>query len=228
MPFLSTLMQDDEKVAAYSFIHSIATTLGMSLYEQLSVVIAKDHSQDCARNVKMGGTISKARKATINAIVNNLRENKRKPSIRREIGEILRASKTDGITQKAGNIADFYMKRDGMEYFFEIKTVKPNIDVFEKSKTKLLEWVARKDKRIKPFLAFPYNPYAPEPYARFTMQGMMDVSNDFLVGEEYWDLIGGKGTYKGLLEVIDEVGKTYRTKIQQKIKDVAQKKISKI
>lgn len=28
MPFLTRLIQDSEKVAAYSFIHSIATTLG--------------------------------------------------------------------------------------------------------------------------------------------------------------------------------------------------------
>ena len=33
MPFLAKLMQDSEKVAAYSFIHSLATTLGMSIYE---------------------------------------------------------------------------------------------------------------------------------------------------------------------------------------------------
>ncbi|SNQ62476.1 TdeIII family type II restriction endonuclease [Candidatus Methanoperedens nitratireducens] len=32
MPFLAKIMQDSEKVAAYSFIHSIATTLGMSMY----------------------------------------------------------------------------------------------------------------------------------------------------------------------------------------------------
>ena len=40
MPFLSRLIQDDEKIAAYSFIHSIATTLGMSIYEDVSVIIS--------------------------------------------------------------------------------------------------------------------------------------------------------------------------------------------
>ncbi|MFA6862456.1 MAG: TdeIII family type II restriction endonuclease, partial [Dysgonamonadaceae bacterium] len=30
MPFLARLIQDNEKIAAYSFIHSMATTLGMS------------------------------------------------------------------------------------------------------------------------------------------------------------------------------------------------------
>ncbi|MFH1607771.1 MAG: TdeIII family type II restriction endonuclease, partial [archaeon] len=36
MPFLTRLMQDKEKVASYSFIHSLLTTLGMSIYEEVS------------------------------------------------------------------------------------------------------------------------------------------------------------------------------------------------
>ena len=42
MPFLTRLMQDSEKVAAYSFIHSLATSLGMSIYEDVSKIIAKE------------------------------------------------------------------------------------------------------------------------------------------------------------------------------------------
>ena len=56
---------------------------------------------------------------------------------------------------------------------------------------------------------------------------LADVSNDFLVGEEYWDLLGGKGTYDDLLLIIEAAGKKYRPQIQQKIKEVAEKKISK-
>ena len=50
MPFLARLIQDNEKIAAYSFIHSLATTLGMSIYENVSVIIASDHSQEAFRN----------------------------------------------------------------------------------------------------------------------------------------------------------------------------------
>jgi len=118
------------------------------------------------------------------------------------------------------------MKRHGVEYYFEIKTVKPNIDVFEKSKTKLLEWIARKRSPIKVFLAFPYNPYHPEPYSRFTETGMMDSPNDFLVGEQYWDFIGGKNTFTRLLETFDGIGKEYKEKLQEKFKKIASEKIN--
>lgn len=226
MPFLSRLIQDDEKIAAYSFIHSIATTLGMSIYEDVSVIISRINSDESFRNYGVGGVISKEQKSVITKIINELRNNERKANIANETKEVLQSSSLNGKFQKAGNIADFYMNRGGIEYFFEIKTVKPNIDVFEKSKTKLLEWVARKRKPIKVFLAFPYNPYHPEPYSRFTETGMMNNPNDFLIGEEYWNFLGGENTFRELLNTFDEVGIEYKEKLKKKFKDIADQKIS--
>lgn len=225
MPFLARLIQDNEKIAAYSFIHSMATTLGMSIYEDVSVIIATESSEECFRNYGVGGVISKEQKSKINKIISELRNGSRKANISHEINEVLKVSAVNGEYQKSGNIADFYMKRNGKEYFFEIKTVKPNIDVFEKSKTKLLEWVARKRKVINVILAFPYNPYHPKPYSRFTQVGMMDAPNDFLVGEQYWDFIGGKNTFPDLLKTFDEVGKEFKEKLQLKFKEIAKDKI---
>ena len=97
---------------------------------------------------------------------------------------------------------------------------------WKKSKTKLLEWVARKRSVVKVFLAFPYNPYHPEPYSRFTETGMMDIPNDFLIGGDYWDFIGGKNTFPQLLDTFDEVGKEFKEKLQAKFKQIAKEKIS--
>ncbi len=226
MPFLARLIQDNEKIAAYSFIHSLATTLGMSIYEDVSVIIASENGQESFRNYGVGGVISSDQKKTISSIVEELRNGNRKANIEKEMKEILSANSSNGKFQKSGNIADFYMKKKTVEYFFEIKTVKPNIDVFEKSKTKLLEWIARKRTPIKVFLAFPYNPYHPEPYSRFTESGMMDHPNDFLVGDEYWNFIGGVNTFPELLSTFDEVGKTFKEKLSIKFKKIAEEKLN--
>ena len=225
MPFLARLIQDSEKIAAYSFIHSMATTLGMSIYEDVSVIIASENSEECFRNYGVGGVLSKEQKSTINNIVAKLRNSELEADIESEKQKILAASSENGEFQKSGNIADFYMKRNSKEYLFEIKTVKPNIDVFEKSKTKLLEWVARRRKDVNVYLAFPYNPYHPKPYHRFTEVGMMDAPNDFLVGDEYWDFIGGKNTFPELLATFDEVGKEFKEKLNLKFKEIAKNKI---
>lgn len=225
MPFLARLIQDNEKIAAYSFIHSMATTLGMSIYEEVSVILAKENSEESFRNIGVGGLLSDDQKSIINSIVKDLRNGDRKADIEIEMQEILRTSSENGTYQKSGDVADFYMKRDGQEYYFEIKTSKPNIDIFEKSKTKLLEWIARKRKPVKVFLVFPYNPYHPKPYSRFTESGMMDHPNDFLIGEEYWNFIGGKNTFPELLETFDEVGKEFKNRIEKKFKEIAKDKI---
>jgi hypothetical protein len=226
MPFLARLIQDNEKIAAYSFIHSLATTLGMSIYEDVSLIIASETSDEFFKSYGVGGAISIHQKSVINKIITELRNGSRTASIKEEIAEVIAAKASGGQFQKSGNIADFYIKRGKQEYFFEIKTVKPNIDVFEKSKTKLLEWVARKRKPIKVFLAFPYNPYHPVPYSRFTEVGMMDHPNDFLIGDEFWDLLGGKDTFPQLLDVFDKVGKKFKTKLQEKFKQVARDKLN--
>lgn len=225
MPFLARLIQDSEKIAAYSFIHSLATSLGMSIYEDVSVIIASKKSTECFRNYGVGGVLSPAQKNVISKIVNDLMERKRVADIFTETKEVWEASTVKAKFQKSGNIADFYMKLGNQEYFFEIKTVKPNMDVFEKSKTKLLEWIARKRKPVRVFLAFPYNPYHPEPYSRFTERGMMNHPHDFLIGDEYWDFLGGKGTFLQLPETFDEVGKQYKLKLKTKFKQIAEQRI---
>lgn len=222
MPFLARLVQDSEKIAAYSFIHSLATTLGMSIYEEVSCIIASEHCDVAHRNYDVGGVLSGPQKEVINDIVTALRNGSRKANIAQEKKEVLAASAENGKFQRSGNIADFYMKKDGCEYFFEIKTVKPNIDVFEKSKTKLLEWVARRRADVKVYLAFPYNPYHPNPYDRFTESGMMDAPADFLVGEAYWDFIGGPNTFPDLLNVFDAVGKEYKGQLHEKFRKIAE------
>lgn len=225
MPFLARLIQDNEKIAAYSFIHSLATTLGMSIYEEVSVIVASENSEEAFRNYGVGGVISPAQETAISNIVSALRNGDRVANIQQEKTDVLQASTENGASQKSGNIADFYMKRNGKEYYFEIKTVKPNIDVFEKSKTKLLEWVARKRSSVHVYLAFPYNPYHPEPYARFTQVGMMDAPNDFLVGEEYWDFIGGENTLPALLDIFNSVGMHYKEQLREKFAAIAKEQI---
>jgi len=220
MPFLTRLIQNDERVASYSLIHSWATTLGQSMYEELAVIISQGNCDESDNHVKMGGGISDSRKTVINGIMRDLRNGTREPDKIKESKEILATSNKGEKFQKEGNIADFYMSRNKQEYYFEIKTVKPNIDVFTASKKKMLDWVARKDKDIKSIVALPYNPYAPKPYARFTEQNLYDKKEEFLVGKEFWDFLGGKGVYEELLDLFDKVGKEYKTKLNKMLTEV--------
>lgn len=225
MPFLVRLIQNSEQVAAYSFLHSINTTLGMSIYEDVSKILAGENAEECFTKYDIGGIISREQKSVIDDIIRKLRNGEKKVNHDQEVKLVLAASAKDGKIQKEGRVADFYMRRDGKEHYFEIKTVKPNIDVFTKSKMKLLEWVARRRSPIKVFLAFPYNPYHPQPYERFTEQGVLDRGKEFLIGKEYWDFLGGENTFEELLTLFDSVGKKFKEKIREKIQEVAREKM---
>jgi hypothetical protein len=223
MPFLAKIMQDSEKVAAYSFIHSIATTLGMSVYEQIAKIIASPNYDIVETGYDVEGIIANEENIVISQIMQEIKNKTRTTNKENEIQEIVNCKPNKGRTIKIR--ADLFLKKGDEEYYIEIKTAKPNIDVFSKSKQKLLEWVALRKKPIKTILAIPYNPYHPEPYSRFTIQGVLDEEKELYVAEKFWDLLGGKGTYQELLMIFDEIGKEFKDQIQSKIRDVAREKM---
>ncbi len=57
------------------------------------------------------------------------------------------------------------------------------------------------------------------------MQGYLDEEKDLYVADKFWELLGGKGTYKEILNIFDEVRKEFKEKIQKKIKEVAEEKM---
>lgn len=82
---------------------------------------------------------------------------------------------------------------------------------FKEFKRTLLEWTAttlalNPNANVQTYVAIPYNPYAPKPYSRWTMRGMLDLENELKVAEEFWDFLGGENTYQDLLDIFERVG----------------------
>ena len=92
-------------------------------------------------------------------------------------------------------------------------------------KRKLLRWVAlrlsqEKTARVFTGLAIPYNPYHPEPYERWTLEGLYDLKNgEILVGEEFWNFVGNGNIYEELLSVFQDTGEELREEIDRKFAD---------
>ena len=223
MPFLAKLMQDSEKVAAYSFIHSLSTMLGISLYEEIAKIVAKENYDEVETSYDVEGFISPEENAKIAQILQETKSGKRDPDKEKETKEILECGKKNSEEHKIR--ADLFLKKDEEEYYVEIKTAKPNMDVFAKSKQKLLEWIALRKKKVNTLLAIPYNPYHPEPYERFTMKRYIGGEKDLLVGEDFWKFLGGEGTYGEILDIFDQVGKEFEKNIKTKINEIAKEKM---
>lgn len=75
IPFLTRIVQDNELIAAYSFIQSVATSLGMSVYEQMARILLTGRGipeTDVQLKYKLGGQISEGQRAVIAQIVSDL------------------------------------------------------------------------------------------------------------------------------------------------------------
>ena len=112
-------------------------------------------------------------------------------------------------------IVDVYVQQGNKEYYFEIKTVGPNIRGFRSHKEQVLTWVARADKEIHAALVLPYHPYLPKPYKRPGSE-IMDLGEDLLVGKDFWDILGGKGCYEDIEDAFQRIGGKYWKKLSSK------------
>lgn len=73
---------------------------------------------------------------------------------------------------------------------------------------------------IRTIVAIPYNPYEPESYDRWTLRGLFDLEKEVMVAEEFWNFLGGKGTYEELLDVFEESGLELYDEIDAKMKEI--------
>ncbi len=225
MPFHFRLLGRD-RMAIFSFIHSVNTTLGTSIFEKVGQLIAKPLCKEAKDRYDVEGFISDQAVLKIDSIMRDLRSARRKPDKELETKEILLASPKGNMGKKIKKRADlFIIDKKGVENYFEIKSAKPNVNEFTGIKKQLLDWIAMhgsidQNVKIKTFVAIPYNPYEPEPYDRWTLQGLFDLKKEVLVGKEFWDMIGGERTYEDLLKIFEEAGVELRDEIDQKMKSV--------
>lgn len=218
MPFHYRLLGKD-RMALFSFIQSLNTTFGVSIYEPVAIALASDKYKVAKAQVETYNQISNAAHQQIQTIMDGLRVANRETNKISEVEEIRKVCREGDIKQVNLTRVDLWLERnDGELLLFDLKTVKPNKDGIEKYKLTLLEWTAAELARepravINTIIGFPYNPYEPKPYSRWTLRGMLDLDHEVLIADELWDFIGGEGTYVELLNAFEQAGIELRDEI---------------
>ena len=220
MPFHYRLLGKD-RIALYSFIHSLSTNFGTTIFEPVAKSLAELNFVNAEIQQKAGTQISIEAQNIIQDLMNDLSTAVISPNKIQEI-EAIRAvcQKGDMKTIKPTKVDLKLIDKDNTIYLFDIKTAKPNAGGFKEFKRTLLEWVAvtlavNPIANIHTLIAIPYNPYEPEPYNRWTMRGMLDLENELKVADEFWDFIGGKGAYVELLDCFERAGIELRPEIDE-------------
>jgi hypothetical protein len=201
-------------VNASAFERSFSTSFGQGPIEQLSMLVAEDNGFECLRQKTTLVNIYKGADDEIHRIMASLREGERKPNWRQEVEKLGAFCKGDTIVKRV--ISDMWLKKDGVEHFFSIKTVKPNLDQTEHAKRDMLTLKAD-NPAYNTYFCLYYNPGGEEKtdYNWSIPSKIFDMKNDdcVLIGKGYWNLIGGDNTYSQLLEVFAEVGLETRQRI---------------
>lgn len=169
----------------------------------------------------VGNEISERAQREIQEIINELSMG-RDPDKPEEV-ERIREVCDKGEMKKLRTVkVDLFVRSfDGAVHLFDLKTAKPNVSNFKDFKRTLLEWVAiflakEPEADVSSYIAIPYNPYAPKPYERWTIKGMLDLENELKVAEELWDFLGGGEVYSELLDCFEKTGMELKPEIDQR------------
>ena len=220
MPFHFRLLGKD-RIALYSFIHSLSTNFGTSIFEPVAKSLAQLNFANAELQQKAGIQISSEAQRVIQNIMDNLTTAVTIPNKTEEI-QAIRAVCQQGEMKavKPTKVDLKLIGHDNTIYLIDIKTAKPNSGEFKGFKRTLLEWVAitlaiNPTANVQTLIAIPYNPYNPQPYNRWTMRGMLDLDRELKVAEEFWDFLGGQGAYIELLDCFEKAGIELRPEIDE-------------
>lgn len=222
MPFHTRLLGKD-RMALFSFIHSLNTNFGTSIFEPVAKSLAETRFKTVKTQATAGTQISEKAQRVIQDIMDNLTINGN-PNKISEIELMRKVAQEGKMNAVKPTKVDIYLEnQEGKLFLFDIKTAKPNKGGFKEFKRTLLEWTAcvlaeNPNVEIETLIAIPYNPYEPKPYSRWTMAGMLDLDKELKVANEFWDFLGGEGAYQGLLDCFERIGVELRVEIDEYFK----------
>jgi len=210
----------DEIFKGSHFERRFVTPFG-NAWQNLAVVAANAGLGHGTAGHRIDGLVKSERLRRITEVLNTLEhaeKGKRKvqPDWDAELKYILEG---DGENIPVSVICDVYAHdtASGRRYAFELKAPLPNSDQTKVSKEKLLKLYCMDPLQVdEAYYALPYNPYVRrENYSWSFPARWFNMKEDkvVLIGEEFWEKIGGLGTYKAFIEAVNEIGQEYKDRI---------------
>lgn len=209
----------DEIFKGSHFERKFTTSFG-KVWENLAKVVSETTFDKVEMGYTIHGQIPAERLRRIQEVLNKLEhpeqgKNQRvAPNWDTEINYILEGS---GELIPAQVVCDIYVEKKDKKYAFELKAPLPNSDQTKVSKEKILKLYSMVENPVLgAYYALPYNPYGKKENYNWSFPARwfnMKEDKVVLIGDEFWDFIGGKGTYQLFISEINKIGKEYRQRI---------------
>lgn len=207
----------DEIFKGSHFERRFVTPFG-GVWEKLAVVAANAGLGYGTTDYRINGQINAERLRRITETLNNLehgsRGNRVRPDWDTELAYVLAGQSEQIIPTTV--ICDVYAedRTNNKKYTFELKAPLPNSDQTKVSKEKILKLYSMYPPQVDgAYYALPYNPYGKrENYAWAFPARWFNMKQDkgVLIGNEFWEKIGGVGTYEAFIKAVNEIGRGYK------------------
>jgi len=210
----------DEIFKGSHFERRFVTPFG-GVWEKLAKVVAKEFHKHCEQGYLVSGEVGEERLRRIQEVLNNLEHTKKgaekvTPDWNKELEYILKGG---GKPIPTSVICDIFInsKTTNKKYAFEVKAPLPNSDQTKVSKEKMFKLLAMQPQKIDyAYFALAYNPYGKKKDYNWNFPNRwfsMTTDSSVLIGNEFWELVGGEGTYKMFITEINKLGKEYKKRI---------------
>ena len=208
----------DEIFKGSHFERRFVTPFG-DVWEKLAIVAGKVTFYKVEKGYSITGQIPAERLRRIQEVLNKLEHPEKgkeriHPDWDTEIKYILSG---EGELIPATVICDIYLENADKKYAFELKAPLPNSDQTKVSKEKILKLYSMVPCPItNAYYALPYNPYGKRGDYNWSFPARwfnMKEDKVVLIGNEFWDLIGGKGTYQLFIDEINKIGVEYKSQV---------------
>ncbi len=211
----------DEIFKGSHFERRFVTPFG-GVWEKLAIVAADKGLGHGEKSRRITGNINAERLRRIQKVLDSLEHPEKgkeriKPDWDKELKYILEGRNSEMIPSTV--ICDVYVEEEqnNKKYAFELKAPLPNSDQTKVSKEKLLKLHSMEPVQIDgAYYALPYNPYGKRSdYAWAFPARWFDMKKDssVLIGDEFWEKIGGTGTYRAFIDAVNEIGEAYKDRI---------------
>jgi len=224
-PLYAALVPDEIFKSAH-FERRFVTPFG-DVWEQLAVVVAQESLGFAKKGHKISGTVPQGRLQRITEILSNLEhhnkgkgEERVRPDWKSELDYVMAAS---GEPIPVPVVCDVYVedRKNDLSYAFELKAPMPNSDQTKVSKEKILKLYAMEPRIVTAaYYALPYNPYGTrENYGWSHPARWFNMKKDetVLIGNEFWEKVGGAGTYEALISAVNEIAPEYKARIYREL-----------
>jgi len=217
----------DEIFKGSHFERRFVTPFG-KVWESLAKVVATEAHGECFDGHIITGNIPNERLRRIQEVLNRLEHStkgsvKFKPDWDKELEYILEGK---GEPIPVSVTCDIFInnKTTGKSYAFELKGPLPNSDQTKVSKEKIFKLYAMEPPQITgAYYALPYNPYGNRENYKwsFPMRWFnMHTDKSVLIGNEFWNMIGGEGTYENFIKEINLLAQQYRERIYREFLEI--------